>query len=490
MELDFDNDEFESFLKQKADQYKMYPSERVWKGIAFVQHSRTRLITIGGSLLLISVFFFFGGRFLTDSDTTRSKPVPEQIRITTSLSSANASTQFPVSPENARRSVVVATDLAQKNEVIDADSAEKLLTMHSTQANTSHFKSLSGVMAKRLAAKSGENKSNPVVTFSSLSNQTEKTSRSEAGITDGSQALKSALVSGDDATISLNSDLSSKNIAAAKIGDLPPVIDLEEASDKTVNWLQEIAAIKLTTPKRSAFNVQFYFSPMVSYRKLVDNTGLKTGTASNATIQSGTVSRFVDHKPAIGVELGSNVLYSPMKNLTIKTGVQLNYSRYTIKAYKSYVEKASIALNSTTQHTRDTMVSYTTVRNFNGYSPEVLENQYLQVSIPVGAELVVFGKKKLQFSVAGTVQPTYLIFNDSYLLTTDYQHYTKEPSLIRKWNVHTSAEAFVSYKIGSLRWQVGPQFRYQLMSSYNDRYPIKEYLMEYGIKFGLSKTIK
>ena len=98
--------------------------------------------------------------------------------------------------------------------------------------------------------------------------------------------------------------------------------------------------------------------------------------------------------------------------------------------------------------------------------------------------------KKVQLHIAGTLQPTYLLYNDTYLLSTDYINYIKEPSLVRKWNLHTSAEAFISYYVGSMRWQVGPQFRYQTLSSYNDRYPIKEYLIEYGVKFGVSKTLK
>ena len=61
---------------------------------------------------------------------------------------------------------------------------------------------------------------------------------------------------------------------------------------------------------------------------------------------------------------------------------------------------------------------------------------------------------------------------------------------MRKWNVNTSFESFISYKTGDLRWQVGPQFCYQLLSSFNDRYPIREYLLEYGIRFGVSKTLK
>jgi hypothetical protein len=251
-----------------------------------------------------------------------------------------------------------------------------------------------------------------------------------------------------------------------------------------------MAALKLSSARRSRFNLQLYFSPTISYRKLTDGSE-NSKDLSNvplATTQLG-LNDFVDHKPAIGLEIGSNVLFSLTKKLTLKTGLQLNYSRYSIKAYKFYYEKANIEL-LTAGRIPDTMSSYTSLRNFNGYFPELLQNQYLQLSLPIGAELRVLGNKRLQFNVAGTIQPTYLLYNDTYLLSTDFINYTKEPSLVRKWNVHTSAEAFVSYYIGGMRWQVGPQFRYQTLSSYNDRYPIKEYLMEYGVKIGVSKTLR
>jgi hypothetical protein len=256
-----------------------------------------------------------------------------------------------------------------------------------------------------------------------------------------------------------------------------------------VNWLQEMAALRFITARRNRFNLQFYFSPTISYRKLTDgNTSKELSNVPLATNQL-EVNNFVDHKPSIGLELGSNVLFSPSKKLTLKTGLQLNYSRYTIKAYKFYFEKANIALLSSGRIS-DTMSSYTTLRNFNGYMPEELQNQYVQLSLPIGAELKLLGNKRLQLNVAGTVQPSYLLYNDTYLLSTDFINYTKEPSLVRKWNVNTSAEAFVSYYIGGMRWQLGPQFRYQTLSSYNDRYPIKEYLFEYGVKFGVSKTLR
>jgi hypothetical protein len=37
---------------------------------------------------------------------------------------------------------------------------------------------------------------------------------------------------------------------------------------------------------------------------------------------------------------------------------------------------------------------------------------------------------------------------------------------------------------------LGPQVRYQVLSSYKDKYPIREYLIDYGFKLGIQKTLK
>ena len=53
MESDFNNKDFEQFLKQNADQYRMFPSEKVWKGIDSALHTRRKWYGLGLALLLI-----------------------------------------------------------------------------------------------------------------------------------------------------------------------------------------------------------------------------------------------------------------------------------------------------------------------------------------------------------------------------------------------------------------------------------------------------
>ena len=58
MERDFYTDEFEDLIKLKADQYRMYPSEKVWKGIKRSLHSNKRKYWFGFALLLTGLSYF------------------------------------------------------------------------------------------------------------------------------------------------------------------------------------------------------------------------------------------------------------------------------------------------------------------------------------------------------------------------------------------------------------------------------------------------
>jgi hypothetical protein len=119
-----------------------------------------------------------------------------------------------------------------------------------------------------------------------------------------------------------------------------------------------------------------------------------------------------------------------------------------------------------------------------------LKNAHMMVSVPLGIEVSLIGNSRVKFNVASTIQPTYVINNEAYLISTNLKNYAQEPSLYRKWNVHAGAEAFLSINTGSFSWVLGPQFRYQILSSYKEKYPIKEHLMDFGFKIGVNKTIR
>ncbi|MER3499027.1 MAG: hypothetical protein C4308_10540, partial [Chitinophagaceae bacterium] len=241
--------------------------------------------------------------------------------------------------------------------------------------------------------------------------------------------------------------------------------------------------------KAKKLNWHLNITPTISYRKLSENKQFLNSAAARANNYAYTppiqdINNAVTHKPDMGLELGLTSKYSLNTSIKIISGLQFNVSRYDIKAFSRPLEVATIALNNGGRQV-DSFRTITNYSNYNGYKSDWLHNLYFQVSVPIGAEVVVAGDDKIQLGVAGTIQPTYVLGNRAYLISTDYKNYARVSWLIRRWNVNTAFESFVSYSTGKLKWQVGPQVRYQLLSSFVKKYPVKENLFDFGLKVGI-----
>jgi hypothetical protein len=165
--------------------------------------------------------------------------------------------------------------------------------------------------------------------------------------------------------------------------------------------------------------------------------------------------------------------------------LQFNISKYDIKAYSGASEVATISLSNSGGGTR-TVSTLTNLRNTGtSAGADWLHNLYFSASVPVGLELKLIGNRRSYVGISGTVQPTYILSNRAYLISTDYKNYAEVPSLTRKWNINTGFEVFAGYTTGNVSWRVGPQVRYQAMSSFQNKYPIKEHLFDFGLKLGV-----
>lgn len=200
---------------------------------------------------------------------------------------------------------------------------------------------------------------------------------------------------------------------------------------------------------------------------------------------TNNINEVVTHKPDIGLELGFNVGYPISRRIKLTAGLQMNISKYDIKAYPYVREEARIALSNNNGSTSISTIQ-TNYRNFQTYTKaDWLSNFYISASLPVGIEASLTNMRKTYLGVGGTIQPTYILGDRAYLLSTDFKNYAKIPSLTRDWNVSTSIEVFAGYTTGKLKWKVGPQLRYQLLSSFQKKYPVKEHLIDFGLKVGV-----
>lgn len=440
MERNIHIDEFEEFLKEKADQYKMYPSDKAWNNIHRSLHARKKWPYVSLTLLLL-----LGTAVFVDYHTYNLM-VPFNKVLT-------------FNNDHFRKSNLPPVPAAALN--------APGLPLTSPSANEDE-NSIQGAPLSASSAKKTIVPSKSLLTGNASDSYANNDDIEIAG-------PEISPVHSNETDIVVNPQASAK---------------AEENDDtKKINkvlWGGEAF-------KRSKFEWQLFFSPTISYRKLTSGTDEITdvfrGVPYSTVQKNTTINNLVTHKPAIGAEVGANVIYKLADNFLLRAGLQLNYSRYQLRAYTSKPEQATLAVVPNPWGT-DSINVISTLQNFSGNGSSWFNNEYYQLSVPVGFEWAVLGNSTLHWNIAASAQPVYNFANNVYLLSTDFKRYGQDPSLVRKWNINAGVETYVSYNMGSFKWQAGPQLRYQLMSSYKSQYPVKEYMVDFGFKIGITKTLR
>jgi hypothetical protein len=461
MENKFNNRDFEQFVKQNADQYRMFPSEKVWKGIHSSLHTGRRWYGIGLSLLLLTI------------------GTVTWVMLTPAGKNQHVSGKPIIIPQNN-------TSSEQK------DQKPGVASTHFIN-NTIPF--IAGFDNRQndlpLIDNPGINEEN---TLSFSKNKTEALADNKSGIvtilasplTNNETVYYipininfAGIITDDSPEFNLNRD---KEVAAVE-NKLPENKEIFPLSiESVVNSFEHVTS-------RKKLLWQVYFAPTISYRKLTENkTFLSSSQSNNGPFSYPSIydiNSVVTHKPDMGFELGFSTGYPLSKSIRVIAGLQFNVSKYDIRAYDHPTELTTIALNSGIGSSSSVSTA-TNYRNFDGYRTNWLHNLYLSASVPIGAELKLTGDNKTYLGIGGTIQPTYILGDRAYLISTDYKNYAEVPSLIRKWNFSTSFETFAGYSTGKINWKVGPQVRYQLLSSFQQKYPVKEHIFDFGLKVGLT----
>lgn len=467
MQSNFTNDDLEQFLRQSADSCRMRPSEDLWKDVSRKLNQKRRRVRLATGAFLMAASFL--GFFLVDSSKTINRTVASATAEVNSTGSYNSTE--PATPETATADQPSASPSKRLAPVRDINTATNIFRSPLAEAITGEPAAVEPVSAEapgsEIAARTPVRELAPVVPMYK------------------SEELASALAgkAAEALPITLSND-----VAAAPA--VEGTATEEEKNERTLLSVESVANVFRALRPKSKFTFQVFFTPTVSYRKLSENKAYLRAAPPNPTATTNiasfySVNNAVTHKPDIGLELGFAAKYPVTKNIKVKGGLQFNMNRYDIKAFSYTPEVATIALN-TGNNQADYFGSVTSYRNFGGTTTNWLQNLYLQVSVPVGVELTLHSKKDTRFGVASSIQPTYLLRDRAFLISSDYKNYTEVPWLTRKWNVNTNVETFVSYSTGRMRWQVGPQVRYQLMSSFISEYPVKENLFDFGLKVGVS----
>ncbi|WP_207492283.1 hypothetical protein [Aridibaculum aurantiacum] len=474
MEDNFYKDDFEQFLKEQADSHRMYPSDAIWRNINKQLHGEKSwpALTIAAFVLLIT----------TIAVCIHFTPQPNIFALHPNVSIAQSTATS--AEENALATV---TPIALQKD----DISQKASSWRNAQQPVSNINTANVFTDRELVVH------NQPATSSSVSERTMATSK-ESSVAPSRLLLSEVASPKLIATkqISLQEDnneqvqnvlTSTPEISKALPANLPKLkVDQKDLSKEIVGMPLTPSPVKQSWKKR--FSYQVNVTPSVSYRRLRENK--KTEKESEGPVALNLVAdvhQIVRHKPGNGLEAGMALFYSLNKRLRIKTGFQFNVRQYKIEAYKSQAELATITLHR--NYGIDTINSFAFYRTSSGYQDAEINNRYYQVAIPVGIDYEVLGNKIVQLNIGASIQPTYQVNTEAFILSTNLKNYTQTSDILQHWNINSSFEAYLSFKAGKYKWQVGPQVRYQHLPSMVPQYPIREHLLDYGLKIGVTKPL-
>ena len=552
MESKYNIENFERFLRDKTDEFNMYPSKRVWYSIYNNMHPGNRLPSISMCIVLICSLLLVGYLNTGSNQEMRAAKALEKSSTIASTESnsrniTGVSMASPVSFYNAA--------LAQTSTAVNNGSADPV---YAATANRSahvfgHHSNASLPRSQNIAGNgSGENTAAVDISTSTqtlatvieagaqppiISVNTNPASQFLAGTDQGTfQDVSINPVNNNSIAIATTSKNLSVQQPAAKdqagikavpeagaktqenasneavaVNTLKPVetqqadkaapsetvagqstsaATITIASDKA--WIENYAMYNRPATKKWAGKLswQAYLTPSVVYRKLYNNTANKdlsgngTGNFNNANVDVA-----VTQKPSFGLETGLSLQYDFLKVLKLKAGLQLNYTRYNAQAYENqHPIASSITLNSE-ENLPYEVFRTTPYSNNIGLNPVSLHNETYQLSLPVGADLKLFSTDLISWYAGATIQPTFVMYANSYLISSDRRNYIKDRSMLNRFNVNAGFETYLSFKTSGYTWQVGPQFRSQIFSTNNKIYSVEERLMNFGFKIGITKKL-
>jgi hypothetical protein len=505
MENKFYTDNFEQLLRETTDEFRMYPSKRVWHSLYNDLHPGRKWPSGAVLLLLITSIMYIGVSNTNEGDGSNDNLYTHSRSANPALSNKpnSSKTAALLAAKNVLavddKTGIAAVSPANPGNAFDLSFADNIRPY-------SERPSIGTLPGKRnTRAGTNSNSTAPDVltqkAFSqnSIENIFATSAMAKITVTDGALAITET-VSTETFAVAEQEDLFSNTVAMKAITPTPVVTLVKEAPHKNNidkitpeqrAWMEDFAFHNKKPGRKWKNRVayQFYVTPAVGYRSFEKNTNYSSPAAASLITdpQARAMDNSLNHSEALNLEAGGNILFNFSKRIRLKAGLQLNYTNYHIDAYQlNHPSSTTLMLNDIggfpVLEARQTSLA-----NTPGLSSKNLNNNSYQLSIPLGAEVRLAGKNKLKWYAGATVQPTYVAAGNSYLISSDLKNYVVGNEFRRKFNLNGGFETYVSYKLkNGLILNAGPQFRYQFLSTYSKQYSYDEKLYNLGIKLGVT----
>lgn len=471
-------DGFELFLKESADDFKMVPSRKVWYSLYNNLHPDRKWPSMAVCLLILTAVLYIGIANNNSLSNNAKKIYSENFSNT--LAEKNIQTKLLFS-------------LKDYTKTISNKQQQSFITINKIENNVAE-KSMVFSNVESIKAADEETAAKQVETINTdkyLDDRLKIKNVSKSNIQKAAIPANTLADENKIYQVVLNNAVignsQENDVAVVNEENTATLFEKDILLNIEKSWKEDYAFRNKPALNKFKQNSTFsyYITPSVGYRSFSKSSGsikptLPTSYALASTGYNG--SELFDNA-AINLEIGATLQYNITKTLRLKSGVQANYINYVSNVTAlGHPSQTSITLNNNNTNIRS--ANYSTKAGNNK-----LNKTNIQIALPLGADYKVTGNSKFNWYIGGTLQPTYVVGGNAFVLSSDEKYYISENSLLRKTNLNTSIETFISFKSSNgVVLNVGPQFRYQLFSTYKKQYGYSEKLYNVGIKVGVTTS--
>ena len=514
MEEKFYLDDFELSLQEQANQFKMVPSKKVWHGIYNDLHPGRRWPSVMVLLLLIFSIVFIGyinSHIDKNATDLKHQPLAKSGKEISNPKISNQTRQLSIKPAGQTNDRYNRSDQSNSNKANTSFGSagrninpidRNVLNEQNNQPNIKYTGNMTGAKqmvhslpyATTLQDKYSVNKiknntpDDNIVIENSITNNNQDIIGNHPDISLYPTGFKISQIPNSEKSLNNKGHvLIALNSANNKLYRLN---DNGQINSKN-NLSESDNAVLATVKKRNdKISWSYYAGPLVSS---VSFKGEPIKENSNLNLSASPLPRVtqkdikVIRNAALGFEAGVQMNYSLAAKFQLTIGAHLTRSGYNIISNLVHPTLATLTLRNPSTREDYSRNFVTHYGDGTGKSTVTLHNYSYQASIPLGVQYVIWDNKNFQINFAANVEPSLIFKADAYLLSANGKNYVNVPDLMRKWNVSSNFAPFVSFRSSRFKWNIGPDIRYQWLSTYQKNYTVKEHLIDYGIRVGISK---
>jgi len=531
MEKNFYTDDFEQLLREKTDEFRMYPSKRVWHSIYNDLHPSRKWPSIAVSMLMLLALLFLGylntndnasttivaaskqnsnnNNQVKNSNQTNSTATDNNNGTTVQNEDATQINNLPATANSINNNSTAVNNSGtlsgknKENSSLNNKPVIQLGNRHELATNKkgSDRQLYASTVTNKAKHRQHKNGNSEVVTgdniFTTISiGNVNSVSENNTSANNNTSITQNTNTEGSEINVDVNgnnnlkTNISDANIASLTLNSNTPSANNKLKANDDKAWIEDYALYNKPGKNKwkDRMAMELYATPSIGYRTLGTDMNPVMPTAAFGQALS-TGDKKISQHPALGLEAGIGLAYSFAKNLRLKAGVQVNYTSYGVDAdLTNHPILTNLLMNDLNNGHTFLSSRTSTLSNSYGLNPVTVHNTTFQFSIPIGFAFRIAGNNKMEWYAGASVQPSFIMGGATHFISSDYNNYVSDQTLLRRWNMNTGIETYLNYKLGGFALQVGPQLRYQLFSTYNKKSTVTEKLYNMGLKVGVVKS--